>query len=454
MSYDVRTMPEDFGGGEFQDITNINPLATTAVTVLGISMVALPRRWSVLPMLIIACFISSVQKITIATLDFNLLRIMVVFGVARLLIRKEYRGFSWISLDTAIVLWTVSSMIFYVVKDPSFGAVVNRLGFAFDALGMYLLFRCLIREWEDVNRLVVGLILISIPIMFFFLLEKHTGRNLFSFFGGVPEITVIREDRLRCQGAFAHPIIAGCFWAAMMPLFIACWWRSALGKGLAVIGLITTLTIVYCCASSTPVMGVLSALIGAVFFLLRRHMRAVRWSIVLTLFSLHMVMKAPVWHLISRVSAVGGSTSYFRYMLIDSAIRRFHEWALVGTRSTAHWFWGAQDLCNQYVFEGVMGGFLTLSCFIAVIAIAFRQVGRLWRLQGNHTYQVALSWALGVSLFVHCMNFVGVSYFGQIWILWYLLLAIIGSLSIKYTSLKPANKRNLQGKQKSKYYRR
>ena len=39
--------------------------------------------------------------------------------------------------------------------------------------------------------------------------------------GGVPEITVVREGRLRCQGAFAHPILAGCFWAEQLPLIAA-----------------------------------------------------------------------------------------------------------------------------------------------------------------------------------------------------------------------------------------
>ena len=47
---------------------------------------------------------------------------------------------------------------------------------------------------------------------------------------------------------------------------------------------------------------------------------------------------------------------------------------------------------------------------------------------------------LGVGLFVHCMNYIAVSYFGQIEMLWYLQLAIITSLASSYparTSAKP-----------------
>jgi hypothetical protein len=430
---DIRTMPEGYGGVEFKDVTNIHPLAIIAVLVLGICMLVLPRRWAVVPMLIIACFIPSVQKIVIFGLDFNLLRIMVLFGVARLLITQESRGFSWKRLDTAAVLWTVSSIVIFTIREGSFSALVNRLGFAFDALGMYFLFRCLIRDWTDIDKIVLSCILISIPVAFCFIIENRTGRNLFSIFGGVPEITVIREGRLRCQGAFSHPIIAGCFWAALMPLFAARWWRSPVDKLWSITGLATSSIIVLCCASSTPVCGVISGIIGGIAYYSRRHMKRLCWSAVGVLVLLQIVMKAPVWFIIARISAVGGSTSYYRAKLIDGAIEHLNEWVLIGTNSTGQWFWGAQDIANQYILEGVRGGGLTLVLFIYVIVIAFGITGKLWR-QNRDPYRIALSWALGVSLFVHCMNFIGVSYFGQIYIVWYLLLAMIGSMDSRIAS--------------------
>ncbi len=38
------------------------------------------------------------------------------------------------------------------------------------------------------------------------------------------------------------------------------------------------------------------------------------------------------------------------------------------------------------------------------------------------------SWAVGASLLVHCAAFIGVAYFGQVYVVWYLGLSIIGSL--------------------------
>ena len=230
MGYDIRIMPENFGGMAYKDITNMHPLALIAIVILGFAVLAVPRRLSILPMVILACFFSSVQKISLFGLDFDLLRIMIVFGVIRLMLRGEYKKFIWMPIDTVIVLWIISSIVVYSIQQYSSSAVINRLGFGFNAFGMYFLFRCLIRKWSDIEWIVSNFILISIPVMVFFLIENRTGHNLFSIFGGVPAITVIREGRLRCQGAFPHPIIAGCFWASLMPLFAAFWWKSSQGK--------------------------------------------------------------------------------------------------------------------------------------------------------------------------------------------------------------------------------
>lgn len=421
------------GQTEYANQTTVHPIGLLAVVILGICVLFFPRRWAVLPLLIMACFVSSAQRIVIVGADFDFLRIMVLFGGMRLIFHKEYINFVWKPLDTAIVLWAGSSMLFFVLRQGTFVALVNRLGVTLDGFGTYFLFRCLIHNWEDLSSIIFGTVLISIFVAALFLLENRTGRNLFSVFGGVPALTDVREGKLRCQGAFSHAILAGCFWASLMPLFASFWWKSAKDRVWAITGIATSSVIVICCASSTPIMGVLSAIIGGLFFYFRNSMQIVRWAVFLMLISLHLVMKAPVWHLISRVGAVGGSTGWHRFNLINQTIINFDAWWFCGCSGYTVASWGIfkGDVTNQYIAEGVNGGFLTMCLFIAVIVIAFRAVGRLWRFQTKHPYRQALSWGMGVSLFVHCMNFLGVTYFGQISISWYLLLAMIGSLSGK-----------------------
>jgi len=214
-----------------------------------------------------------------------------------------------------------------------------------------------------------------------------------------------------------------------MPMMAAQFFAKGLPRLLAIVGICCSCVIVVMCASSTPVMAIGFVILGFCFFPLRPHMRLIRWGLVGMLIGLHLCMKQPVWHLISRIDLAGGSTGYYRFVLIDEAINHFSDWALLGIDSTERWRERLFDVTNQYILEGVRGGALTMVLFMVVVGLAFRGVGKLWRKHRDDRRRVISSWALGVAMFVHAMNFIGVSYFGQINMVWYLLLATIASLS-------------------------
>lgn len=419
-----------FGEQEFHNQTVLHPLGLLAVLILGIACFTLPRRHAAIPFLILACFVSPAQRLIVATLDFHLLRLLVLAGWCRVLARGEYRDLRWIRLDSLVLAWGLVGAAIHVMRVGSVGAFIFRAGQTYDIVGMYLFFRCVIRDWRDVTALVRVAALVAIPMVALFAVEKATGRNGFSFFGGVPAITSIREGRLRCQGPFPHPILAGCYFAAWLPLVWALRKRQG-GQLLAVSGFAAMTGIIVTTASSTPVSGFLAAGLAIAGWSLRRHMRVVRWSTLFTLIGLHLVMKAPVWHLISRLSFSRGSTSYHRFLLIDNAIRHFDEWALLGLNDTSHWGHAMYDLTNQYVREGVVGGFLALVLFVAMLATAFSLVGSLWRSEPHSPYRQQLAWGLGAALFVHCVMFlaISISHSQQNLMGFFVVLAAIGSLS-------------------------
>ena len=173
----------------------------------------------------------------------------------------------------------------------------------------------------------------------------------------------------------------------------------------------------------------MAAFAGLALWKFRKHMGQLQAAAVLGLTALHLVMNAPVWHLVSRIDLVGGSTGYHRYKLIDSAIANFSDWAVLGTKSTAHWGYGMQDVTVQYVLEGVRGGVLTLGLFIAVLVIAFRNIGNAVRALPDQDPRAKIAWAVGVSLGVHAVTFLGVSYFGQVTMIWCLSLALSASVA-------------------------
>ena len=419
------------GHSEFHNLTTVHPLGLTVLMLLGIAMLTLPRRHAIISVLACASFIAVGQRVVVFSLDFDFMRLMVLFGWARIILYREYLRFRWTTLDYWVVAWGLCALLIYPVSHGALG-IVFQLGHNFDSVGMYFLARMLIRDLADVRSLINAMVIISLPVTIAFFVEHQTHRNLFAVFGGVPEITMIREGKLRCQGAYAHPILAGCFWAAILPLFIGRICSRGFGRLMALAGLMTSLAIVGMCASATPIMGVLATVAGFALLPLRKSMQAVRWMIVLLLIGLHMSMKAPVWHLISRTDIVGGSSGWHRFFLIDQWIKHCHEWAAFGIADISHWGVFANDVTNQYVKEAVNGGGLTLAVFTVMIAVAFGGVGRLWRTVAHTPRQMILAWAIGVSLFVHTVCFLSVSYFGQIDMLWYLSLAL--------TAVVPSNK--------------
>jgi hypothetical protein len=429
----------------FYGQTVVNPLGLAMVVIMSISMLFLPRRFAIWPMAIIACFVAPAQRFYIFSFNFTFLRILILFGWIRLCIRGEFR-FKWITLDRVFLAWAVvHGTANTVLNGLTPAAFVFSAGEAFDALGMYFLFRCLIRDWDDVHSIVKAFALLSITLIPFFAIEHSTGHNPFAFFGGVPAITFVRDGRLRCQGAFSHPIMAGTFWATLIPFFVAELWAKGLVRWFIQLAVFCALFIIILTASSGPIMAVFLGVAAAAFFPLRSWMRLVRWSILGLVVGLHMVMKAPVWDLLGRIDIAGGSTGWHRTLLITEWINHFSQWWFVGTVSTDNWGsadYAMVDITNQYVLEAIRGGLPTLVLFIALISYSFRDVGRLCRIVVNDKAKLAFAWALGVALFMHVTSFISVSYFGQIIMIWYLLLAMIASLTAYYANarLVPARK--------------
>jgi hypothetical protein len=176
-------------------------------------------------------------------------------------------------------------------------------------------------------------------------------------------------------------------------------------------------------------MAIVFGLMGAAIFPLRGSMRAIRWSLLIAFIAFQCLSDKPAWRLLVDIDAVGGSTGYYRYKLIDQAIKHIDLWWECGdSTGTSRWADDLGDATNNFVVIGLQGGIPLLTMLIVVLAIGFGSIGRAWRYAGTDRRYVIAAWALGVSLFMHIMSFFGVTYFGQAVMLWDLTLAMIGSI--------------------------
>lgn len=425
--------------------TEVHWLAMALTLAMSAALCTLPRSRAVWPIALVACFIPVAQRVVIASIDLSMLRILLLFGWARLASRGELRRLRLNPLDGWFCGWIAAGTLVHVARELTVSALVYRLGFAFDALGTYFLFRFLLRDGRDIQVAIRQMAWICMLLAVGMTVEWSTGNNVFSIFGGVPAETIIRDDRLRCQGAFSHPIMVGSFGAGMAPLFFGLALVSKRSRFLPGVAFAASTWIMLTSASSGPALAYIAGVFGWAFWSLRRYLRQFLWGMLLVLSVLHVIREKPVWHLIGRAGElIGAGTGYHRYRLIDGFVNHFREWWLLGTRSTAHWGWGMQDVTNQFVNEGVRGGFLTFVAFVGLVVVAFRCVGLARRrVRGRESY---LAWGLGVALTVHCVSFISVAYFGQMQTFFYMLLAFIATLAYPRASREAEARRKTSGR--------
>ena len=424
------------GGGE----TFVTPTALVLIAIAILLILLLRRKYVIVPFLAAALAIPLGQVVVVAGLHFMMLRILVLAGWARVLAdkllgRKEETKWRLNLLDKVFMLLAISSASAMTLLFMNTGALINNLGFLFNAFGIYFLLRHLIRDAEDVKRTIKILAVVSVVFAASMVNEQLTGRNWFGLLGGVQLITAIREGRLRSQGPFAHPIIAGCFGATLVPLCVGLWALGKKCKKYALAGILSGLVITITSASSTPALALVAGIGALCLWPIRGKMRWIRWGIVLALVSLQMVMKAPVWALISRVGVVGGSSGWDRYNLVNQCIMHFKDWWLVGTNQYPSWGWSMWDLCNDYVAEAERGGLLTFVLFIGLLTMALEAVGRARKQFEGYFQSEFFIWAIGCALFAHMAAFFGISYFDQMIVVWYALLAIILAVPVGLSEL-------------------
>lgn len=401
--------------------------ATLIIAVLLVTLVFfIPRKYFLLLFIVAVCFIPFDQRIIIQGLDFTPLRFLIVFGVLRILVRGEQREIRWNLFDKLIFAWAICGAVVYVIQWADTRSLIYKSGMLFDLIGLYWLFRQNIRSWNEVGCIARALAIGAFISGLLVLVERVTQNNPFVLLGNVH--TGIHRGRYRCTGSFEHSIMLGLFWANLVPIFVGYaitspskaffWWAATA----------TCVLIVVSTGSSTPMVVLLLIILLLPLFRYRRYGKIMALGFVVTVLALHIVMAKPVWHIIGRIRFIQGSTSYHRYLLIDSGIKHFDEWALLGTRSTSHWGYHLDDITNNYIRQGLDGGFATLALLVIIMVMGIKICGK-YSLLSTPRRERWLSWAFAISVLGHSISFLGVSYFGKIPTLLYLTFAFVAMLS-------------------------
>lgn len=425
----------------------IHPIGVLLTVLAALLTFVLPRRYALVPLLASACYITVGQVVYVGDLDFTSHRILLLCGWARMLMRGEWNLNRFNLLDRLMIVWIAAITITHTMLVGTFGAFINRLGFAYNALGFYFLFRVMIIGLGDIRRTARWLALFIVPLAVMMGYEAVTRHNIFAHFGGVPSMAAVRFGDIRAQGPFRHPILAGTFGATTFAFVFSLWWHRRTSRVLVLAGLAAAVLITLATSSSGPFMALVFVCFAMALWPVRRSIRPLVWAGLIMVLTLQLYMEAPVWFLIDRIGDVLGGHGYHRSRLIDQAVRHIDEWWLLGTTYTAHWMPhvlpinpNMVDITNYYLRMGVDGGIITMILFILVVITAFGSIGRCVEAfaDANMPFTDTVTvWALGAALLGHASAFMSVSYFDQMVVFWYMLLGAIGTVRDIADTLDP-----------------
>ena len=434
-------------------------LSAVLLPVLISIVILSTRRGAALGMLAAVLFFTQGQQLEVLGININVMRVVELAAFLRVVGRRELSLGHLTALDRNVVLlYSYTTVVFVVRSDQG---QQYQIGQAVDAWLCYFAFRGLIRTVDDFRWCLKGLLFVLAPFAALVLIESSTGHNVFAATydefasSGVIGMGWSRGDSIRSVGSFRHPSLLGIVGAVFLPLYVAEWfarrrrWVCIAGAGLCA-------ALVWASNSGAPLMCAGIGIAGWLMWPLRGRMRTMRFALVGTLVALILVMKAPIWYLISKAGSASGGHAFHRARLVDMAFKNLNEWWLAGMRvqDTSDWFpyvlsvTGGADIANNYLVFGITAGLGAMFIFFALLKRAFGEIGaRLaeLRMQEKSSELERVYWGLGVMLLVHTAAWLGTSYFDQTYVVWFFHLAAIAALFDAGVATDPLRSRSAPG---------
>jgi len=404
-----------------------------AAAILVVMQLALPRKWAFLPLIIAGCHLGNREILP----ELTAARLLIIVGLARALTGGFFVWPKKSKLDAIFIIFSVWAVLSSVghQADAYIPSPLNaRLGLVINSLGTYLYARSYLPDLSSFKRYACILPLILIPLALLMSIENRTRRNLYYALGARSEFSMIREDRIRAQGPFQHPILAGCAGSTALP-FVYLAWRLGRKKN-AIAGAGGCMGTVLASASSGPLAAVVVTMASIGFWRWRDKVKHVLWGLVAVAVLFNIVKGRGPWYLMASIDLVGGSTGWHRAKLIDQGFHFLNEWWFMGTDYTRHWMasgvrWNPNmvDLTNYYLHLGVTGGLPLTLCVFGFLIIGFKQLAaRMRQLRELGDPDEIVLWCAGAALATHAVSFVSISYFDQMYIFFYILIGAIPGL--------------------------
>jgi hypothetical protein len=407
--------------------------------VVAIALLSVRREYAPVPLLVGCCYMTMGQGLELGAISLPMYRMFLLVGLIRVIMKGEslVGGLNRVDkLVITLMAWMFFASLFHEY-EPGSGPLYT-LGIIFNITLIYFLVRIWSGSVDEVVSLVAAVGFVLLPVAVEMVVEQAVGKNLFSSLGGIPETVIERNGRLRAQGPFRHPILAGTVGATCLPLMLGIW-RS--NRFAAMIGAAASVMMVLASASSGPVVSLLVGAGVVMCWRFRRHAKRAVWAGVAGYILIELISTRPAYHVIvTRLDFTGSSTAYYRARLIDTTVKHFSEWWMFGTDYTRHWIPSGIgsvlangkhiDITNYYIGFGIAGGLLAILLVLAIIRRCLADViEHVNDDEGEDAHgEKFMIWCLGASLFSHAVSALSIAYFDQSQTFFWLSVATLSSL--------------------------
>src|SRR4051812_41217912 len=107
---------------------NISTNSLIVGLLLSGLLLVLPRRYTLVPMVVAGCYMTLGQALVVGGLHLYLFRILILFGFIRIVVRGELFQVRVTAVDRILAVWVLVSSLLYVLVDGSYVSLTERLG--------------------------------------------------------------------------------------------------------------------------------------------------------------------------------------------------------------------------------------------------------------------------------------------------------------------------------------
>lgn len=349
---------------------------TLIVAVIGsvLALVLSPIR-ALCAYLCVLLLHSQDLNLSVGTIDFSSARIVAIILFARIFLMSPrlLRVFRWNLLDTLVTLFFISQVVSLLNTEPLMVVLENRSGRFVETLLPYFMCRAVLRTKNDLLTLMKTLILISIPLAIFGVIESSTGRNLIGTHG-----PLWRDGHYRAFGTFGVHIGFGLFFAAVAPLCVGLWYQGVWPRLFLLICLIINFIGLLSTWSSGPIFAIYTYMSFLILYTFRKFWPIVLSGSIILYLLIELLSNRSAIAAMSRLGISASTWEYrvqlYKYVFQGGMTNHWlFGWGLVGIDSDFDRFpWVCNDMTSLYVSELVRYGVVAFFCLAAIIIRYYR----------------------------------------------------------------------------------